>query len=865
MNHRREILRHLKILASRASYPGLLRFEAALREAATPFPDLPNSGEVTKLRAELLAGHLRSVRYVEEQKATRPSGRGEESEPAILLDPLMPGTGSPGKAPPNDRIVLALVRGVLYGLKQSNGEVKWALRVGIDTTTLPVRVPARAGSQERILVLSSDTKQLTALDLDGNALWRYQLNGAVLGRPIVVDHRAYLATYDGEVHEIELNEGKRLGRFLLGNDGSRQRLTRGGTLEQGTRRAYFPADDGCVYILDLGKRRCESILYSRHPAGSLRSELIVVPAEGEESFGFLIFNQADGLDRVRLRVFELPIKDSMAAEQRINPEPGLQGWTWFQPHHDADKLVLLSDRGFLGLFGIRQPGTRDQALFPLLPGGLGLSAHLWPGSNKPPEVRGRAEVVQVQDRELWALAAGRLVRLRLAWSDDTGPRLAPAWDKPISVGSPIHASQVVEDRNGKVRLVLVTQPDQQSCAWVTCVDDDSGRLLWRRQLGAVCLREPVQIPVPGGAPVWMACDQGGALFSLDPTRYMPQRGSQWLSDSRQAFVAGSLPENPDHPPIVLPTTDGQSAYVLIFSGDSRQMLVRQVTLAGGRRLQVEEKSVRLTFPLAGKPVLLNNLLILPLEDGSLHRLPIPLKDDGLEPEGGPSWRADRSAPDSICHMVGLEKGRFVASDGGRGLNSWSWPAGAEFSLLPADRGITPTLKMENRVTGIARLPGAPNEKRGARLAVSDSAGVLTLIEVQDNGDLLVKRKWNLGGSITSPPMVFEQGGVRIGCILDRSRLTFIDPNAPAPLWSYTTRDKDGIVGTPQLVAGMLVVTDQSGFYAGLEPKTGKLLGGYQLSGSIAPAAAAVAFQPGRLLAPLSDGTFLLVPMERLRK
>src|SRR5262249_32238684 len=157
---------------------------------------------------------------------------------------------------------------------QHTGRARWAMRVGIDTTALPVRVPAQAGSRERILVLSSDTGRLTALDTDGNPLWRYELKSPCLGRPVVVGQRAYLATLNGEVHEIELAEGKLLGRSLL-----RQRLTLGGTRDPGTNRVFFPADNGCVYVLDVARRRCDNILYSRHPAGSLRGEAILVGPE----------------------------------------------------------------------------------------------------------------------------------------------------------------------------------------------------------------------------------------------------------------------------------------------------------------------------------------------------------------------------------------------------------------------------------------------------------------------------------------------------------------------------------------------------------------------------------------------------------
>src|SRR5262249_25608275 len=157
-----------------------------------------------------------------------------------------------------------LARGVLYVLDRDSGQARWAVRVGIDTTALPVRVPAGEGRREQILALSSDTRTLTALDNDGNSLWRYRMEHPCLGQPVGIGHRAYRAVRTGAVTETELIRGKRLGSYSLG-----QTLPLGGTREPHSSRIYFPADDGCVYVLDVKDQRCVSILYSRHPAGSL--------------------------------------------------------------------------------------------------------------------------------------------------------------------------------------------------------------------------------------------------------------------------------------------------------------------------------------------------------------------------------------------------------------------------------------------------------------------------------------------------------------------------------------------------------------------------------------------------------------------
>ena len=168
-------------------------------------------------------------------------------------------------------------------------------------------------------------------------------------------------------HEIELHEGRSLGRYQLG-----QRLTHGGVRQHPkSPLVYFAADHSCVYVLNTETKKCEAILYSDHPAGSLRGEPLVLGSSAAAGVdGWLILNQARGLDAVQLRVFELPIRQGATGELTLKQPAVVPGWTWFPPAHDSEKLALLTDTGMLGLFGIRQAHNRDAPLFPWLPGGF---------------------------------------------------------------------------------------------------------------------------------------------------------------------------------------------------------------------------------------------------------------------------------------------------------------------------------------------------------------------------------------------------------------------------------------------------------------------------------------------------------------
>ena len=137
-------------------------------------------------------------------------------------------------------------------------------------------------------------------------------------------------------------------------------------------------------------------------------------------------------------------------------------------------------------------------------------------------------------------------------------------------------------------------------------------------------------------------------------------------------------------------------------------------------------------------------------------------------------------------------------------------------------------------------------------------------------------------------------------MVDARRLVCLDPKKEAPSWQYPrpgilpelgastlgllgtpsgggpilaasalfpgrTSQGGRIVGQPQLVEGLLIVADLSGRFLALDPVTGRPCGpGRVLQGSVAPAASPVAFGPGQVFAPLTDGTVLLLSLDELR-
>src|SRR5262249_39830889 len=150
--------------------------------------------------------------------------------------------------------------------------------------------------------------------------------------------------------------------------------------------------------------------------------------------------------------------------------------------------------------------------------------------------------------------------------------------------------------------------------------------------------------------------------------------------------------------------DGKAVYQVVNPGKGNELVVRHVQPATqGRNLQVTEQTVELPAPLAGAPAVLGARMLLPLANGTLARLPLPLAANAAAEEG-PDGRAMGASPDARCQVLPLGGDRFLTSDGARGVTCWEWPIGRNCRALPG--GEVPTLQLNDRVVAGALVPPA---------------------------------------------------------------------------------------------------------------------------------------------------------------
>lgn len=768
------------------------------------------------IRKEIARAETEQVHGVAYETLNRPPQLevAAEGPPVILLD----GAKSlPGRRNLNE-VVLAVSRGILFALDAHDGRRLWAARVGLDSGELPIRVPARGDDPEMIIVSMADPPGITARNLrTGAVIWRQALETSPLGRPVEDRGRLFVAAAgpEGHVYDLDLRSGVLRGRFM-----TRQTLAGGSAFDPASQRLYVPAIGHGVFVFsyEAATPICKGMLPTNHPAGSLRGEPIIVSGEeGIEVNRYLILSQTDGIGAMKLRGFRLldgPTESPLSAEVR------LPGWSWFPPYHDPESIAIVTDSGSIGLFGIQQTGNDDPPLFPLLAE--------QPLSGAGNVKSGRAQLVHAEEHGFWALANGVLRHWRLGLSRTGGRQLVPVWAEGVALGSPLHAAQVSSDHR---TLFLVTQTDSPPAFRASAIDAQTGTVLWQVPLGITSQGDPIQIE---GAVVVLS--QAGGLYRFEAASRPVDDKESWQSGGKE--VAPPI-DNLVGMPRLLQAGPGQDAWAIAVrqSGAGFELLIRKILAHGS----VTTRTISVPAPICGTSALGPSQLVLPLADGQLCW--VRLNSDTESRVLGPDWRVPGTRSGAQAHVVHWRDGDYLVNDGGR---QWR----VVRTTKPSDEPIPLPLELPQRVVGSpARLPSHG-------VVVADVAGRVTLIRGEKPTPT---RTWSVG-NVTAGPWVI---GEKIAVVVDRNNLVWLNPESDQAVWSYKLND-DGIEAAPRMIENLLVVADSSGRFVAIDPVNGKsVASGFQLAIESAPAASVTEFGPGRLFAPLTDGTVLLLQLADL--
>jgi outer membrane protein assembly factor BamB len=755
-------------------------------------------------------------------------------------------------------IFLAVARGILYALDEETGTLKWALRVGPDVTDPPTvtRVELDTGPADLALVTSNAGGEpaLAGYVVEtGVARWYQPLPAPAAGPATIVGGRAYVALRDpeGSIYEFDLTSGTRKGRIRLG-----QPAGPGMVVRPGTGLLYAAADARRVYVIetsakdaDLNRKEpaCVQVIATNHPAGTLRTPPVLLGPDGEDpAERWMILAQTDG----KIRAFQVQQIQPAPADGKLPPETparpaaelSLDGWVWYPPATDGERLGVVTDRGQFRLFGVNQPGNLDSAIFPL-------HSPTLPTPAEGTAIRGL--VLPAEEAAFWVFADGTMQKFRLALHPTRGLEVV-ATSKRMVIGEPTQAPQFTGRRDA---ACIVVRSLNSAGYKAILMDISNGELRWQRQLGVM----PATVPIPQDGGVVLASEDGGLVYV--PTASSLHPGQTTVAPP--VWVIATPPDNVSNPTVAAVSPNGKFAFTLtpVSTVEDGKTLVKYVIrrIEGGRKTY--ETTVISPGALAGQPVVLGETLLIPAADGYIHRLtpnPANPSTDSLVP--GPQWLIERRA-DSVCYITPVSETGFLTNDGGKKLLSYEWPKTGRWS----PSGGNWELREKPAGPGVVLPPFTVGDS--PRVLIADVAGSVWLYSERGGPPL---KRWKPGdglpaGEPTSPLVAQADAGGRlvVAYTVKRKFLVCIDPDHNLPkMVVQPSDDPDAlIVGAPQPAGrGRWLVTDLAGRLTLVDAEGTKVVTLEVGLTGVVPAKAAGLVGETAALAPLSDGSAVVLTL-----
>ncbi len=818
-------------------------------------------------------GKLRDlVKYEDDPAASQPVPHTAASSLLFVTPVSKPAFREPVAGGPPPTVYLCVARGILYALEDDTGALLWATRVGPDVMEPPAvaRVQLASGLTD-VAVVTSNVGNAPAVaghllrsnagQRAGGTLWYQPLPAPAAGPAVVVGSRAFVPIRDalGTVYEFDITTGERVGRIRIGQPVA----DRGATVRPGTSLLYVAADARRIYVIDargkdeFGNRvnpRCLQVIATGHLPGTLRvPPLFVGPQGTEPAERWMVLAQASGTASTLLRTFPVEPLPTPLAEGAAIPEtpavavaePAVPGWITFAPVSDGERLAVITDTGNFRLFGIKQIGNADKALFPL------------PAPASEPATRPvPGLVIPTEESTYWMLAAGKLRKVRLALVPSKGQEVVAA-GPAISLGEPVHRAQLNTRRD--TACVVVRSLNSAGCRAVA-FDLQSGEIRWQQQLGFVPAKtsadHPV-VPVVQGDHFILVDEDGGILA-------VPVASNVGIGQTLAAppkWVLASPPASATGPTAVAVSSDGKVVFALTpVNREGAKFVIRRVV--DGKL--AHEDVVNAPAALSGAPAVVGGELLVPTSDGFVNRL---VAGAGVTRPGslvaGPPWQGERRVAGASCSITPLSDSAFATSDGGKNLSRWEWPAAGKWN-----QGGTWNLHQAAAGPGVVLPPGAAGSP--ARLIVADTGGVVRLFAADRAGSPL--RYWRPGGTIPAgrPGSVLaaqpaDPSRIVVTYVVDGKTVAAISPEREKPLWAMRTGEDANavIVGAPQPAgANRWVVTDLDGRVLLLDGDTGSIVASQSvgLQGAVPAAASGVA--AGAALTPLSDGSAVVIELPR---
>ena len=797
------------------------------------------------------------VKFVPDRRPARAAPAGP---PLGFVAPAIAGSPDPraGTEATNDA-VFGIARGVFYALDAHTGNQLWGRKLHPDnadpkTMDLPLRVLLADGAIDWVLLPSNlDGKPaITARRTrTGEAIWYQTLPQPCLGQPALIGNHLFVPLQDaiGTILHLDVVTGEVFGSLAL-----RQPIGGGLAVLPGLRNDHgflvVPGDAHRVFVLEWGRlddenRRepltCVRSFATNHPKDSLRVEPLLTSGGDTNAPARLTLCEGDGTAAMKIRSFVLPTLDELSknqsegdAELKAIAETRVNGWCWFAPISDGERISVSTDAGVFVAFGVNQAGNSDAGLF-TLPG--------QPPAKEQDQVC-RAQVIAQDEDAIWVLLGHQLVRLRVAIDGLKGYRLEPSGETR-KLGEPLSRSQVRPALN---RAFVTYRPSAGGAVRMMAFDLDTGITAWERQLGATAVHPP--IPLPNKE--YLHVDAFAGVYRIRNAAARPEQDALLQIETITPPTEGA-----SGPARVAVSADGKDVWTLRLESASDGAKLHLQKLTDGKSAGVT--IVSLVDQLAGPPLVLGSQLLLPLANGYVYR--IDIADKALKK--GSVWRGATVRGASACYLSSAGAAdAYLASDGNAEVSLYTWAADTE----EAARGAGPW-----DARGKVSLPAiwiASGESK--LLATGNDAGGICLFDrTRAMRDPVRTWKGSAKGPIpegaaTQQFALFDRdGGPRLVYSVKKESLVCLNPVADDPEWVVRPPSPDtGEILGWQREADRLLVSYQSGLVQASSAKTGGVLEETEADRPT-PEVATIRFGVGQLLQANSDGTvglFTIIPL-----
>ena len=776
------------------------------------------------------------VKFVPERRPAVAAPTG----PALgYVAPAIAGSPDPktGTEATNDA-VFGMARGVFYAIDAHTGNALWGRKLHADgadpkTIDLPLRVILADGAIDWVLLPSNLDGQpaITARRTrTGEAIWHQPLSQPCFGQPALIGNQLFVPLQDsiGTILHFDVVSGELFGALAL-----RQPIGGGIAVLPGLRNDHgflvAPGDARRVFVLEWGRvdadnRRepltCVRSFATGHQKDSLRVEPLITSGGEVGAPSRLTLCEGDAPSAMKIRSFALPPLEELSktvseGDVRIDAlaDTRVNGWCWFAPISDGERVSVSTDAGAFVAFGVNQAGNADPGLFTL------------PGQPPPKEQEQvcRSQVIAQDEEGVWVLLGNQLVRLKVAIDGAKGYRLEPR-GAARKLGEPLARSQVRPALN---RAFVTYRPSGGGGAVrMMAFDLESGTVAWERQLGATAVHSPIPLP-------------NKEYLIVDGFA-----GAYRVRNDLQIETVTAPADGATAPARVVVSADGKDVWTMRLESGTDGAKLKLQKFTDGKNAGVT--AVSLLDQPAGEPIAFGSRLLFPLANGYVYRIDIA----DTELKKGSVWRGATIRGAATCFLSAAGPDAYLASDGNAEVSLYSWPNDKEEAARTAGPW---------DARGKISLPAALIDAGEAKLlATGNDTGGICLF---DRTKLLREpiRTWK--GNAKGP--IPEGAATQQFTVIDGGRLVYsakkeslvcLNPAAEEPEWIVRPPVPDcGEILGWQREGDRLLVSYQSGLVQAYGAKTGNP---FEETNSDRPAseAAAIRFNAGQLLQANSDGT-----------